>query len=571
MSSALRIAEVGDRIALIGHRDPGAIAAWRRGEAVTAGRLLADVQRTAAGLPDRGHVLNLCADRYLFAVALLAALSRGQTTLLPPVATPALVRAMRDFAPDAYYVSDDDTTPVDMPRAQLALTEPGAAQASDVPVVDAALVAAIVFTSGSTGDPQPHAKRWGSLARNIGAEALRLGIAGPGHVVLGTVPPQHMFGFESTVLLPLFSGAALTAERLFYPADIDAAIARVPPVRTLFTTPFHLRNWLEAGASARLETIVSATAPLSEALAREAESRTHATLLEIYGCTETGQLATRRPAVSPQWQALDGVRLREEGGRVWASGGHIDEPTALSDTIEIVAGDEGRFLLHGRAADMVNIAGKRNSLAYLNHQLAAIPGVVDGVFHFPEIAEPNGITRLMAFVVAPGLAPAAILAALRERIDPVFLPRPLVMLESLPRRGTGKIPLEALRELAAKARAAGAGAPVAAAKGEVVAAKGEKELSIDARHPAFDGHFPGQPILPGVVLLSEVMAVLDALQPGPSGPWTLANAKFLSPARPGETLVMTHERLATGAVRWEIRAAGRLVASGVAAPAPATE
>ena len=428
MSSALRIAEVGDRIALIGHRDPGAIAAWRRGEAVTAGRLLADVQRAAAGLPDRGHVLNLCADRYLFAVALLAALSRGQTTLLPPVATPALVRAMRDFAPDAYYVSDDDTTPVDMPRAQLALTEPGAAQASDVPVVDAALVAAIVFTSGSTGDPQPHAKRWGSLARNIGAEALRLGIAGPGHVVLGTVPPQHMFGFESTVLLPLFSGAALTAERLFYPADIDAAIARVPPVRTLFTTPFHLRNWLEAGASARLETIVSATAPLSEALAREAESRTHATLLEIYGCTETGQLATRRPAVSPQWQALADVHLRDEGRRVWARGGHIDEPTALMDLIDIE--EDGRhFQPLGRTADVVNIAGKRNSLGYLNHQLTAIAGVVDGVFYIPDEDEPDGVTRLMAFAVAPGLTPAQILAELRSRIDPVFLPRPLLLVD----------------------------------------------------------------------------------------------------------------------------------------------
>lgn len=561
MSSALRIANVGEGIALIGHRDPGAIAAWSRGEAVTAGRLLSDVQRIAASLPERGHVLNLCADRYRFAVALLAAACRGQTTLLPPVATPALVRAMRDFAPDAYFVSDDDTTTVDMPRAALVLGTPGEPESFDVPVVSAALVAAIVFTSGSTGEPQPHAKRWGSLARNVLAEALRLGIGGPGHAILGTVPPQHMYGFESTVLLPLLSGAALTAERPYYPADIDNAIARVPPLRTLFTTPFHLRNWLEGGACAQLETIVSATAPLSEVLAREAETRTHAAVLEIYGCTETGQLATRRPTVSPEWLAYDGVRLRAEDGRAWASGGHIEEPTALSDTIEIVAGDEGRFLLHGRAADMVNIAGKRNSLAYLNHQLASIPGVVDGVFHFPDNPEPEGITRLMAFVVAPGLLPAAILAALRERIDPVFLPRPLVMLEALPRRVTGKIPLEALRELATRALTARDGGPVAGARGETA-------LAIDARHPAFDGHFPGQPILPGVVLLSEVMATLEALPPGPAGRWSLASAKFLSPARPGDALAMTHERLASGAVRWEIRAAGRLVASGIATPTP---
>ncbi len=122
--------------------------------------------------------------------------------------------------------------------------------------------------------------------------------------------------------------------------------------------------------------------------------------------------------------------------------------------IEIAAGDDGRFLLHGRTADVVNIAGKRNSLAYLNHQLTAIPGVVDGVFHCPTRSSPDGVTRLVAFAVAPGLAPAAILSALRERIDPAFLPRPLVMVEALPRRFTGKIPARGAARAAATARAA---------------------------------------------------------------------------------------------------------------------
>ncbi len=60
----------------------------------------------------------------------------------------------------------------------------------------------------------------------------------------------------------------------------------------------------------------------------------------------------------------------------------------------------------------------------------------------------------MAFAVAPGLTPARILAELRARIDPVFLPRPLLLVESLPRQATGKLPREALRELAARARPA---------------------------------------------------------------------------------------------------------------------
>ena len=74
----------------------------------------------------------------------------------------------------------------------------------------------------------------------------------------------------------------------------------------------------------------------------------------------------------------------------------------MNDVIEPIADD--RFLLHGRMADMVNIAGKRNSLAYLNLQLNAIPGVIDGAFFMPDAAAaPEDVTRLAAFVVAPGL------------------------------------------------------------------------------------------------------------------------------------------------------------------------
>lgn len=98
------------------------------------------------------------------------------------------------------------------------------------------------------------------------------------------------------------------------------------------------------------------------------------------------------------------------------------------------------------------------------------------------------------------------------------------------------------------------------------AGRRETPLAIDARHPAFEGHFPGRPILPGVVLLAEVMAVLESIERRPPEQWTLASAKFLSRAKPGEALVMSHERLSTGAVRWEISTAGRVVAAGLATP-----
>jgi acyl-coenzyme A synthetase/AMP-(fatty) acid ligase len=208
---------------------------------------------------------------------------------------------------------------------------------------------------------------------------------------------------------------------------------------------------MESGPAARLETIVSATAPLSVPLAREVESRTGAAVLEIYGCTEAGQVATRRPTASAEWLALPGVRLWNDGEQALCQGGHVDEATPLQDVIEPL-GDGTRFLLHGRTADLVNIAGKRNSLAYLNHQLTAIPGVHDGAFFLPDEAHPDGVTRLMAFVVAPTLDAAAVMAALRRAVDAAFLPRPLVFVERLPRQLTGKLPREALAALATQVR-----------------------------------------------------------------------------------------------------------------------
>jgi acyl-coenzyme A synthetase/AMP-(fatty) acid ligase len=441
-----RAQSASELLPLVGHAGEAEIAAWRGSTPVTMRDLLDDVARTAAALPDASHMLNLCADRYRFAVVFLAAVARGQVTLLPPTATPHVIAALRGFAPDVYYVADDAATAVDLPRGDIAPRE-GHTWPS-MPRIRADQLVAAVFTSGSTGEPQPHFKTWGSLVRDVRAEAARFGI-GRGHSVLGTVPPQHMYGFESTVMLPLAAGAALSDERPYYPGDIDRAIGRLPAPRVLVTTPFHLRAWLGADDPVAVETIISATAPLSLELAREAEARTGARLLEVYGCTEAGQVATRRPTQGPEWQLYPGLKLREHEGRAVVSGGHVEQPIALQDVIEAHA-DGLHFTLHGRFSDMVNIAGKRNSLAHLNHQLTSIEGVVDGVFFVPDEREPDGVTRLTAFVVAPTLTATQVLAELRSRIDPAFLPRPLVKVDTLPRQITGKLPREALRALATR-------------------------------------------------------------------------------------------------------------------------
>ena len=441
-----------DAYPLLTHGDAAGVMAWRHGRPVTVARFLADVERLCAALPAGGHVLNACADRYRFTVGLAAALVSGRISLLPPSHTAETVRQMKAFAPDVFCLVDGPTS-IDLPLMRfdedaLAPDDVAAQGPAPVPLIPAGRTMAFVFTSGSTGLPVPHRKTWGQMVRDVQAEAAALLLpAGARPQVLGTVPPQHMYGIESTVLLPLQSGGALSSGHPFYPADICAGLAGLPRPRVLVTTPVHLRTLLEAGVAVpEIDLVLSATAPLSADLAASAEAGLAAPLQEIYGSTETGQIASRRSTHTRHWSLLPGIRLSQRGERFWASGGHVDPETPLGDVLELEA--DGRFLLHGRIGDLVNIAGKRNSNAYLNHQLLAIAGVVDGVFFVPQDEAADGVTRLAAFAVAPGMTPAALRAALRERIDPIFMPRPLVLLDALPRNTTGKVTRETIEALA---------------------------------------------------------------------------------------------------------------------------
>jgi acyl-coenzyme A synthetase/AMP-(fatty) acid ligase len=444
-----------DRLAtlpLISHADPDAVIAYRAGSPIVVRQFLADVARVTAGLPAGDHVLNVCSDRYRFTVGFAASLVAGKVSLLPSTHTPEVIRQLTTFASDVFCLTDDPDCDIALPRTLYPEAPAGLVQVGEIPAIDAGQLAAYVFTSGSTGTPLPYKKTWGRLVRCIHDGAQRLGLlGGRTHTIVGTVPPQHMYGFESSVLLGLQTGSALCAERPFYPADICSTLAAAPRPRVLISTPVHLRALLAAEmALPATDLIVSATAPLSCELALEVEEKFSTCLLEIYGSTETGQIATRRTAQTREWQLWPGVNLTLKEGQAWAQGGHVEQPTPMCDVLELTHDD--RFLLHGRMADLVNIAGKRSSLAYLNHQLTSIQGVVDGTFFLGDesYVSATGVSRVAAFVVAPTLDAATLNDELRRRIDPVFLPRPLMFVDKLPRNGTGKLPQEALRALAAQ-------------------------------------------------------------------------------------------------------------------------
>lgn len=445
------------RLPLVG-RAQEALLFRSRDESRTVARFLRDVHRLAADLPEARHVCNMCEDRYHFAVTLAAAALRGQVSLLSSDRSPGALRSLAGRFEGLVSLSDlpGPETPLRHHAVRLA-RDPAAGGLNTgslaIPCLPAEQTIAIAFTSGSTGVPVGHRKSWGAVvARSLDA-GRRFGLdeTAPAGVA-GTVPPQHMYGFETTVLLPLHAAASSWSGPAFYPADIRDALAAMPAPRTLVTTPLQLRALLDADAALPpLAGIISATAPLDPALAAAAERRWGGKVREIYGATEVGSIASRRTVEGATWTAYEQVRLVPgTDGQTRVVAPHA-EPHPLADIVDMLSPTE--FRLVGRAADLVKIGGRRASLAGLNAILLGLPGVTDGAFVAPDDLGQRPGARLLAFAVAPERTPEDLLAELRTRIEPVFLPRRVILAGSLPRNATGKLPRAALLALLPRSEA----------------------------------------------------------------------------------------------------------------------
>lgn len=413
---------------------PDATVALRGAIHISAAELGRDVAALAALLPPKRFLVNLCQDRYRFMVGFAAALLRGQVTLMPSANTAGMLRDLAEDYADLYALTD--TLPPNLPHLRFPDVLPDA-EAADL-LVPGDQPAVVLFTSGSTGRPKPVAKTWATLVESARAAGARLNAdAFQAGCVVGTVPHQHSYGLESIILLAWQYGLAVSAASPLFPADVRAALAAAPRPRLLVTTPVHLRALTaDTGGMPPVSLILSATAPLPTDLAARAEACFKAPLIEIYGCTEAGQIATRRSTHDSDWHCLDNVVLHEDAAGWWASGAAVQGIAPVQDVIELTAPDH--FRLGSRSADLVNIAGKRSSISYLTHQLLGIPGVEDGAFVM-EDGTGQAVPRLKALVVAPSLSTEQIMQALRLTLDPAFLPRPLIRVANLPRNDLGKL------------------------------------------------------------------------------------------------------------------------------------
>jgi acyl-coenzyme A synthetase/AMP-(fatty) acid ligase len=312
-------------------------------------------------------------------------------------------------------------------------------------------IVAVGYTSGSTGAPKANPKRWGDFCTSTAKNATALGADDfdrPLHVV-ATVPPQHMYGMELSVLLPLLGACAVHADKPLFPADVTRTLLASPAPRMLVSTPVHLRALVrDCQELPDLAAIISATAPLSAELAAAAERRFNAPVIEVFGSTETCVIARRRTALEADWNLYAKVELKPQPDGTLVEADQLCAAVLLQDIVELLPNRQ--FRLCGRNADLLEIAGKRASLGDLTRRLLALPGVEDGIV-FQLDADSAGVRRLAALVVAPTRSETELLEGLRQAVDAAFLPRPLKRVDALPRNETGKLPRAALLALLARA------------------------------------------------------------------------------------------------------------------------
>ena len=198
--------------------DADRILAIRSDGVVSAGEFLVQARALASRLPESPFVINLFESRYRFALGFVAAMLRGQITLLPSNRAPKALERVESLYPGAYRLNDPEVADLETVGWAGSICPPNDLRGSNDSLGNAALMpnlqagrelsesgftipadrtVAIVFTSGSTGDPQPHLKTWGIYCHSARLIAESLGIKRfAADALVATVPPQHMYGLE---------------------------------------------------------------------------------------------------------------------------------------------------------------------------------------------------------------------------------------------------------------------------------------------------------------------------------------------------------------------------------------
>ena len=395
-------------------------------------------------------------------------------------------------------------------------------------------------TSGSSGEAQIIVK----TAAQMQAEALTLANTLPfgqhGETVVGSVIPQHLYGFTFRFALALTMGWTMERQQAVYPENLLSSTAAHDKV-VWIASPAVLnrlgenRNWQSIGH--KIAGIVSAGGALPSATAdllQQAAVRP----FEVYGSTETGVIASR--CERQEWQTFKGVEIgQNEEGALWASSPWSPERRQTADLIE--PQDDG-FLLLGRQDRIIKFEDKRVSLTQIEHELLQHPWIADA--HCGRHPQHQRIA-IWAALNADGIAAlrekgrAAVADTLKRHLaatqDTIALPRYWRFTDSLPRNAQAKI-------AAADFQTAFTVAQTSPVWSKTSSDDETNTETFIGRVPLdlvyFGGHFATFPLVPGVV---ELQWVRNLIAPKP---WSkqrvirIENLKYQQFIRPHDEVLV---------------------------------
>jgi uncharacterized 2Fe-2S/4Fe-4S cluster protein (DUF4445 family)/acyl-coenzyme A synthetase/AMP-(fatty) acid ligase len=310
-----------------------------------------------------------------------------------------------------------------------------------------------LFTGGSTGAP----RLWSKSPRNLLGETdyiIRRYAVGSGDRILATVPALHIYGLLYSLLTPLLTSARVVAGTPSFPEEIKQQMADASP--TIFVSvPIHYRTLKDKPPNrGALRLAFSSAGPLPEADGTAFSAATGADLVEIYGSTETGGIATRcRAKGETGFTPYDCITWRLAGDSLDIRSAFLSAELPVRGSgwftvaDRVVAHGGEAFVVAGRADNIVKIGGNRVDLEKVRQAIMAVEGVAEAWV----LANPvdTGREREIVALVVATVPPGNIKTTLDEVLEPHEKPRRIRIVDHIPMAATGKIDRRAVEELTA--------------------------------------------------------------------------------------------------------------------------
>ncbi|CAJ0802758.1 Acetyl-coenzyme A synthetase [Ralstonia mannitolilytica] len=496
-------------------------------------------------------------DPFAFACALFALLACGKHVVIPASAAPAYLESLAG----AYDVLVTD--------AGLAAIGPHAGPLAFDAVDRHAPIT--LYTSGSTGTPKPIHKTLAQFDAEVVTLEQQWGMQIGTGAVVASVPHHHIYGLLFRVFWPLAAGRAFSRQTASEPAALQRALDE-QPVAALVSSPAQLARWPQLPgfeALPPMPAVFSSGGPLDAAAAAAFAAAHGSAPIEVFGSTETGGIAWRRQDQSLAWQPFASVAIRQEAdGALAVRSPHLPHDDWHRTDDAIAFDDSGRFILRGRLDRVVKVDGKRVSLPEMEDWLGTHPFVARAAATLLAGASRERLGALVALTPAGVEAlrtqgRVALAKTLRRHLsaytEPTLIPRRWRFCMALPVDARGKLPASAV---AAAFRPGAEGFETLA---HVSDAEGDHyELRVSPSLIHFEGHFPGLPILPGVVLIDWAIRLAAARNPAVRAIISVDQLKFMAPVPPGAVVSL---RLAHEPERCRVRFTARLGARDCASGA----